>query len=129
MSISGEKLAAARDAITMLLDDFDARRDPNEAETETDLIEPVLRVLGWSEFLPQQTAARVGRSDVPDYLLFPDAGAKRAAAPLPSAEKYRHGRSILEAKAWGVPLDRAAQSGGAPSTQLLRYLGRVEVES
>lgn len=128
-SIGDEQLAAAREAIAALLDDFDGRHQPNEAETESDLIEAILRVLGWSEFLPQQTAARVGRSDVPDYLLFPDAEAKKAAAPLPSAEKYRHGRSILEAKAWGVPLDRTTRSESAPSTQLLRYLGRVEVES
>ncbi|MBK6904984.1 MAG: hypothetical protein IPH04_19785 [Saprospirales bacterium] len=36
-----------------------------EATTEMDLIEPVLRALGWSHYLKQQTTARKGREDVP----------------------------------------------------------------
>jgi hypothetical protein len=123
------RVAALRLELASLLEDFAGRHSPNEAETEADLIEPILRLIGWGAILPQQTAARTGRSDVPDYLLFADGDTKAAAASLPSAEKYRLGRSILEAKAWSVDLDKASRTDGAPSTQLIRYLGRVEVES
>ena len=44
--------------------------DPNEAVTERDLIEPVLRLLGWHDYLPQQGSAR--NEDIPDLLLFPE---------------------------------------------------------
>ena len=54
---------------------FAALHQPNEAVTEQDLIRPVLALLGWSDYLPQQGAA--GREDVPDHLLF----ARRRAAP------------------------------------------------
>jgi hypothetical protein len=128
-STDDERLAQARYTLSALINNFQARHSPNEAETERDLIEPVLRLLGWAEFLPQQTAAKKGRSDVPDYLLFRSSEAKANAGPLPSNQKYKFGSSILEAKSWELPLDRPNGRDGTPSTQLLRYLGRVEVES
>jgi hypothetical protein len=128
-AIGDERLAGDRSTLAAFIDDFQNRHSPNEAETERDLIEPVLRLLGWADFLPQQTAAKKGRSDVPDYLLFRNAKAKANAGPLPSNQKYKLGSSILEAKSWELPLDRPNGRDGTPSTQLLRYLGRVEVES
>jgi hypothetical protein len=111
---------------------FIGLRDPNEATTEQGLIEPVLKELGWAHFLPQQSAAR-RRTDVPDYLLFDDepalAQAKRAREP----DRYRFGVAILEAKKWERYLDRGREpdlfDDGVPSTQMLRYLSRVEVAS
>ncbi|MFL6758889.1 Eco57I restriction-modification methylase domain-containing protein [Sphingomonas sp.] len=129
LAIDDATVAALRAELASLVGDFQGRRSPNEAETERDLIEPVLRLLGWTDFLPQQTAAKKGRSDVPDYLLFASATAKASVAPLPSNEKYKFGASILEAKAWELALDKPNGREGTPSTQLLRYLGRVEVES
>lgn len=95
-----------REELAALVYEFQARHTPNEAETERDLIEPILRLLGWADFLPQQTAARKGRSDVPDYLLFKAAEDKVLAGPLPSSDKYKFGVTILEAKAWDLSLDR-----------------------
>jgi len=128
-TLSDEAMDALGKQLARLVDDFQGRHSPNEAETERDLIEPVLRLLGWSDFLPQQTAAKKGRSDVPDYLLFVSAAAKANAAPVPANEKYKFGVSIMEAKAWELSLDKPNGRDGTPSTQLLRYLGRVEVES
>lgn len=122
-------MIAFGDELARLVGDFQARHSPNEAETERDLIEPVLRLLGWLDFLPQQTAAKKGRSDVPDYLLFASAASKTSAGPVPASEKYKFGASILEAKAWELSLDKPNGREGTPSTQLLRYLGRVEIES
>jgi hypothetical protein len=122
-------IEAFRDRLAHVVDDLQIRYSPNEAETERDLIEPVLRLLGWNDFLPQQTAAKKGRSDVPDYLLFASAAAKTSAGPVPSNEKYKLGASILEAKAWELALDKPNGREGTPSNQLLRYLGRVEIES
>lgn len=106
----------------------------NEAATETEVIFPVLRALGWAHSLTQQAAAARGREDVPDVLLFGDEEAKRRALHESSGDrKYRHGLAIVESKRWDHPLDRGADrsgaKGGAPSSQMLRYLTRVEVAS
>jgi hypothetical protein len=129
--IDASQLDRARDEIQRLLDDFGGRRSPNERTTEGDLIEPLLDLLGWSDRLWQEKINERGRQDVPDYLLFADAAAKETATREASAaKKHALGASILEGKAWGVALDRAEPgSAGAPATQLLRYLGTVEVQS
>ena len=126
--ITAEHLHGARDIISAAIEDFAGRAAPNEANTEHDLIEPILRLLGWDHFSKQETASRTGRSDVPDYLLFVDAGAK-ATAVRAANDRYRHGATILEAKKWEVPLDNATRAEAAPSTQILRYLGAVSVLS
>ena len=53
--------------------------DINEAQTEDDVIVPVLKALGWVDYTRQQTANRTGREDVPDFLLFPSDEAKHKA--------------------------------------------------
>ena len=130
-AVSDEALTAIRVQISERLLDFSARHDPGEPETERDLIDKLLGLLGWAHFLPQIKASARGRRDVPDYLLFTDAAAKQTATGLQPADRYAQGASIVEAKAWDVPLDRAgSETGeGAPSTQILRYLGAVEVQS
>lgn len=109
----------------------------NEAQTEDEFIIPVLEALGWERnFLRQQTANQSGRADVPDFLLFPDSAAKESAMAIAARSadrRYRHGVAILEAKRWGKPLDRSDSADvldpGTPSSQMLRYLSRVEVAS
>ena len=126
----GPTLLAARARIAAVLADFATRPRANEANTERDAIDPLLALLGWS-FSVQEKASRVGRSDVPDYLLFLDAETKATAArAAAAADRYRLGASIVEAKAWNLPLDRAEPGhAAAPSTQMLRYLGTVGVQS
>jgi len=107
----------------------------NEANTEADIIEKVLDLLGWQDLtLKQVTATSTRREDVPDFLLFPDEGAKQAArAEKRDDRRYRHGIAIIEAKRWMRPLDRGDATNrldpGTPSNQILRYLSSVEVAS
>ena len=114
-----------------LIEDFEGRHRPNEANTETDLIEKVLDLLGWRDRLKQEKANDTGRTDVPDYLLFLEPAKKAEAARAgKTRQRYASGSAILEAKAWDVPLDKAEPGqSGAPSTQILRYLGTVNVQS
>lgn len=130
-TLATQELNALTAQIAVLFADFEQRHKPNEPNTESDLIEKLLDLLGWSERLKQEKANAKGRLDVPDYLLFADAPAKAAAARAgQAAKRYGHGAAILEAKAWDIPLDKAEPGqAGAPSTQILRYLGTVDVQS
>ncbi|MCY4343622.1 MAG: hypothetical protein OXE83_08645, partial [Gammaproteobacteria bacterium] len=72
---------------------------PNEAETEDDLIWPVLYALGWTANLRQQNLSAKGREDVPDGLLFADDAAKaRAAGVAEGRARYAIGTALVEAK-------------------------------
>ena len=103
---------------------------PNESQTEDDLIWPVLAHLGWTESLRQQNLSALGRQDVPDGLLFQDAAAKdRANGFTEEWRRYELGLAVVESKRWRRPLDRQSDRRGeetAPSTQMLRYLRRVD---
>jgi hypothetical protein len=118
---------------------FPFQAEPDEAQTEQDLIFRVLEVVGWNRdiWIVQPRAARKGRSDVPDMLLLPDADAKREANAEPERDqRYRHGVAVVENKRWDRPLDRATQGARkgdeereVPSSQILRYLSRAETLS
>ena len=104
-------------------------RDPNEAVTEQDLIRPVLDLLGWRDYLPQQGAAR--NEDIPDHLLFADAASKaQAGARANSQDRYLDALAIEESKRFGLPLDNRDGSDrvqrGTPHGQILRYLLTAE---
>ncbi|MCW5639081.1 MAG: Eco57I restriction-modification methylase domain-containing protein [Rubrivivax sp.] len=105
----------------------------NEAQTEQLVIEPVLAQLGWGDdWLRQVNLSGKRREDVPDLLLFAGAQAKALAlAEAKDDRRSRHGLAILEAKRWLRALDRGdpaeAQDPDAPSSQMLRYLSRVDV--
>ena len=109
---------------------FPRMQGPNESQTETDLIWPILEALDWTSSLRQQNLTSYGRDDVPDGLLFLDDKAKRRANQCSDEwRRYEHGRVIVECKRWGRPLDRRSGQHGedtAPSTQMLRYLRRVD---
>jgi hypothetical protein len=109
---------------------FPTSRHTNESQTEDDLIWPILNRLGWTQSLRQQNLAAHGRDDVPDGILFPDEAAKtRANSFHEQWRRYEFGRAIVESKRWARPLDRQSGSRGeetAPSTQMLRYLRRVD---
>ena len=107
---------------------FAALHQPNEAVTEQDLIRPVLALLGWSDYLPQQDAA--GREEVPDHLLFADAAAKaRAAARADSGARFQDALVMQESKRFGLPLDHRDRRGGTPHGQMLCYLATAEIAS
>ena len=92
----------------------------------------MLELLGWDDYLPQQGATR--NEDIPDLLLFPDAGSKaRAAARIRPEERFRDAIVVEESKRFGLALDaRDADGRGrsrTPHGQILRYLSTADVES
>ena len=129
---SSDEFAAFRDGARRRFDLARGFSEPNEAVTERELIWPVLDLLGWADYLPQQGAAR--NEDVPDLLLFADADAKTRAVSRGSADqRYADGVAVGESKRLGLPLD--ARDGGSrrasrtPHGQMLRYLSTAEIES
>jgi len=118
---------------------FTADSTLNEGQTEDELIEPVIDLLGWRDaWISQVNLSESGREDVPDFLLFADAAAKDRALKTSDDGRARHGVALLEAKRWLRQLDRGEEGGagnrkrrdfGAPSSQMLRYLSRADVVS
>ncbi len=117
-------------ALRALFERFPIAQTPNESQTEDDLIWPVLGHLGWTASLRQQNLSAQGRDDVPDGLLFADDAAKdRANTFAEEWKRYEFGLAVVESKRWQRPLDRRSGRAGeqtAPSTQMLRYLRRVD---
>ena len=123
--------AAFRDGIRSRYEAFATFHDPNEAVTEQELIRPVLELLGWTEYLPQQGAIR--NEDVPDLLLFSDPAAKkRAAKKRKPNERYRDAAVVEESKRFRLPLDARGDDGTQsriPHGQILGYLSTAEIMS
>ena len=121
-----------RDGVRQRYDALSRSESPNEAVTEQELVRPVLEMLGWADYLPQQGGAR--NEDIPDLLLFPDAASKARAAARSSAEaRFQDASVVEESKRFGLPLDsRDADDrvqARTPHGQVLRYLSTAEVES
>jgi hypothetical protein len=118
---------------------FTADSALNESQTEDELIEPVIDLLGWNDaWISQVNLSQSGREDVPDFLLFAEPAAKDHALKISDSARARHGVALLEAKRWLRQLDRSEESGagnrksrdfGTPSSQMLRYLSRADVMS
>lgn len=127
--VADEDVAQFAARCRSLLSGFAARRDPIEAETESDLIWPVVEAIGWADWLPQQKLSAKGREDIPDGLLFGSPPDKERAAGQPPLQRLEHALCVVEAKRWGRVLDRPdGRRGdvGVPSTQMLRYLRRID---
>ena len=126
-------LDALRAAVSGKFNKIDMFDKPNEATTEQELIRPVLEILGWRDYLPQQSAS--GGEDVPDNLLFPDETAKnQAAAETTTAGRYKYATVVQESKRLDLPLDVRASSedvrrGRTPHGQILRYLTAADADS
>ena len=129
-AVSDADIADLAKNLTAIFAAFPTKQSPNEAQTEDDLIWKVLSALGWGAYLRQQNLAPKGREDVPDGLLFKDDIAKAQANKTPEEwRRYEFGLAVVESKRWNRPLDRRSGQRGeetAPSTQMLRYLRRVE---
>ena len=122
-----EAFAAFRNGVARHHDALShSSRNPNEARTEEELIRPVLELLGWTEYVPQPSAA--GHEDIPDHLLFADADSKaRAGNP------FQYATVVEESKRFGLALDSRDRNDraqrGTPHGQILRYLATAEIES
>ncbi|MGJ8629037.1 MAG: Eco57I restriction-modification methylase domain-containing protein [Sulfitobacter sp.] len=119
-----------RSELASLFDAFPASQKPTEAKTEDDLIWKVLAVLGWDYHERQVNLSYRGRDNVPDGILFLDAEAKtQANTHTEKWRQYEHGVVVVESKRFDRPLDRGLRKkdeATAPSTQMLRYLRRVD---
>ncbi len=122
--------------ITDVFSRFPIAKQPNEAQTEDDLIKPILDLLGWDDRhrIVQPRGSRKGRSDVPDLLLFGAPAEKSKASHEASpADGFRHALVVGENKRWQRPLDRRGTARidepETPGHQMIRYLGRAEVLS
>ncbi|MCB1509639.1 MAG: Eco57I restriction-modification methylase domain-containing protein [Hyphomicrobiaceae bacterium] len=122
---------AAKARLESLFATFTKNTNPNEAETEKDLIYPVLEVLGWSEISVQPNLSTKGRKQVPDALLLADAESKaKAVAEKERWKGFRYGLAIVEAKRWEASLDRSPRGDqSVPATQMLQYLSRVDIQT
>ena len=116
--------------LRQLFNRFPVSGKPNEAQTENDLIWPILSRLGWAQSLRNQNLTLRGRDDVPDGLLFESERAKAKANSFHDEwKRYQFGLALVESKRWDRPLDRQSGSRGeetAPATQMLRYLRRAD---
>ena len=132
-SVAGQQeFDAFRAALSDLLNKVAAYRNPNEAVTEQDLIRPLLDLLGWNDYLPQQGSDR--NEDIPDHLLFADADSKsRAAAAKLATQRYPDALAVAESKRFGLPLDARDHDdrgrASSPHAQLLRYLATADISS
>ena len=127
-----ETFAKFRTDIRHLYDSFSGYEEPNEAVTEQNLIRPILELLGWVDYLPQQGASR--NEDIPDHLLFADReSVMRAAAKKKPHDRFRDALAVEESKRFGRALDARDQDGqtkaGTPHGQILRYLSTAEIVS
>lgn len=128
--IDSEAADGFYESLKEIFSKFPVAGKPNESQTETDLVWPILERLGWTASLRQQNLAVKGREDVPDGLLFADDAAKERANGFGEEwKRYQFGLAVVECKRWLRPLDRwsvLADEVTAPSTQILRYLRRVD---
>ena len=129
---SAKEIAGFRSKVAQAYEGFKGYHQPNEAATEQDMVRPVLELLGWSDYLPQQGTTR--NEDIPDYLLFSDATSKAHAAGRPNPEqRFQDALVIEESKRFGLPLDARDKSDGvqssSPHGQLLRYLSTADIVS
>jgi hypothetical protein len=125
--LAAAEVAAFAEAIREHWAHLEQMPHPSEPETENEFIFPILGLLGW-EHLPQQEPGR-GRRDIADALLFVDAGTKARARPRAAVDRFRLGAVVVENEARDTRLDRGGGSHEAPSSQILRYLGRAEAQT
>ena len=114
-----------------LLENASSFHSMNEASTEQELIRPLLELLGWNYYLPQQGSAR--NEDIPDHLLFGDAESKSRASTKPSHDRYVDAIAVSESKRFGLALDARDHDDGSqtisPHAQILRYLATSDFNS
>ena len=127
-----EAFTTFRDSLGQRYDALCRSGDPNEAVTEQELIRPVLELLGWAHYLPQQGTAR--NENIPDHLLFADADSKqRASAERNAVDRFRNAAVVQESKRFGLSLDDRNKDDRSqsrtPHGQIRRYLSTADIES
>ena len=126
---SADAFDSFKDGVRERYEGLSGSAHPNEAVTEQELFRPVLELLGWADYLPQQPTRL--HEDVPDHLLFQDADSKaRAAAKGKAEDRFSDALVVEESKRFGLPLDARDTDGRrgsrTPHGQILRYLSTAE---
>ena len=126
------EFASFQNAVQRQFEALDHSAEWNEAVTEQELIRPVLELLDWVDYLPQQGSGR--NEDIPDHLLLPDADSKfLATGEARPQERYRYALVVEESKRFGLPLDSRDRHDkvkrGTPHGQILRYLSTADIVS
>ena len=127
-----EAFATFRDGVGQRYGALCGSGDPNEAVTEQELIRPVLELLGWAHYLPQQGTSR--NEDIPDHLLFADADSKQRASEESNADKrFLNATAVEESKRFGLSLDVRDNDekvrSRTPHGQIRRYLSSADSAS
>ena len=106
----------------------------NEAQTEHEFIQPLLKQLG-HVFEVQPSLQTSQGTRVPDYAFFPSVQVHNAAQPhINTNQFFRTALAVGDAKAWSRNLDRRVQGGGDPFTnqnpnyQIDSYLREADKE-
>jgi hypothetical protein len=136
---SSEK-AAARNVLEKILAQYkkfqSTYKAANEAQTEADFIRPVLELLGYP-YIVQTNLKHKGKSNQPDYALFPDDKTKKEAGSFKIKEQeafYGKALAICDAKYWARPLDiklsdkKDTFTNINPSFQIVNYLVGADVD-
>lgn len=88
---------------------FTADSTLNEGQTEDELIEPVIDLLGWNDaWISQVNLSQSEREDLPDFLLFADPAAKDRALKISDNARARHGVGLLTPS--GIAADKGASA-------------------
>ena len=110
-----EGYPAFRAELARVLASRAAHSELNEAQTEDEIVKPILNALGFTDAsLSQVNIGKKGREDVPDHLLFADSQRKADALTRSEAERATLGLAVVKAKRWLRELDRRDESGRGP---------------
>jgi hypothetical protein len=96
----------------------------NEAQTENDLIRPLLGSLGLDFDVQTGLTAWKGRR-IPDYAIFPSETSRKSAMPRRGTRAFwDEACSVVDAKSWSTGLDEvgAGGSGRTPAQQITEYM-------
>ena len=113
-----ELVEEARPAMEAVADVFVAfTPSTNEAQTEEELVSPVLRILG-HDFEVQPALATPDGTKRPDYVLYNDAASLGANKNLTLTDEVLKGKAFAvgDAKFWDRPLDVSLKGKGDPFT-------------
>lgn len=101
----------------------------NEAQTENEFVQPVLGLVLGFHFDVQKSEKKQGRTNIPDYIFFPDEDSLKTAQQNRQSDRYYNEALALgDAKYWDRPLDskgvaeKDLYTNANPSFQIVNYL-------
>ena len=94
--VSGNEFTAFRTELARVFASRTAQSELNEAQTEDEIVKPILNALGFADaWLSQVNISKTRREDVPDYLIFADAQRKADALTRSEADRPRLGLAVV----------------------------------